>query len=149
MQRTLLLVALAGSLALACAQAPDSADYQATMLMLPEGEPDAGREAFVSLGCATCHSVAWADDLPAPLSATPGPELGLDVLQAGPGRIATSIVAPSHRVADKYRAMTEGEVSPMRDNNSVMTIRQLSDIVAFLQRQGLETRSRTGVSPGS
>ena len=38
MQRTLLLVALAASLALACTQGPDGPDYQVTMLMLPEGE---------------------------------------------------------------------------------------------------------------
>ena len=29
--------------------------------------------------------------------------------------------------------------------NSVMTVQQLADIVAFLQRQGLETRAKTGL----
>ena len=56
MQRTLLLVALAASLALACTQSPDGTEYQVTMLMLPEGQPEAGREAFVSFGCVACHA---------------------------------------------------------------------------------------------
>ena len=145
MRRTVLLVALGLTLTLACTQGSVETDHQFTMLMLPEGQPDAGREAFVSLGCAACHTVAWATDLPAPTSAVVGPELGLDVPQGGPGRLATSIVAPSHRVPAKY--MRDDGTSPMTNYNSVMTIQQLSDIVAFLQRQGLETQSKT--PPGS
>ena len=37
----------------------------------------------------------------------------------------------------------------MANFNSVMTIKQLSDIVAFLERQGLETQARGGSTPGS
>ena len=145
MRCTVLLIALGTMLALACTQGSVETDHQVTMLMLPDGDPEAGREAFISLGCAACHAVAWADDLPAPVSAVVGPELGLDVPHGGPGRLATSIVAPSHRVSTKYAVKTESgaSASPMTNFNSVMTIQQLSDIVAFLQRKGLETQSKT------
>ena len=36
----------------------------------------------------------------------------------------------------------------MSDYTSTMTVRQLSDIVAYLERQGLETQAKTGVAPG-
>jgi len=149
MQRTILLVALVAVFGLACAQSTtDSEDLRATMLLLPEGEPDAGRAAFISLGCAGCHAVAWDSELPAPLPAVRAPELGLDVAKIGPGGLATSIVAPSHKVPDKYRREGDGGVSPMRDFTGTMTIRQLTDIVAYLERQGLETQARTGAAPG-
>jgi hypothetical protein len=82
------------------------------------------------------------------VSAFPGPELGLDVAKLGPGGLATSVVAPSHQIAEKYRSPTASNISPMRDYSGVMTIRQLADIVAYLERQGLETQARTGQAPG-
>jgi len=145
MRVTILLFALCAILTSGCAQSPVDTDYHATMLLLPEGEPDAGREAFVSLGCMACHAVAWDEDLPNAGAAVMGPELGLDVSKLGPGGLATSVVAPSHKVSEKYRKMAQGEVSPMRDYTREMTIRQLADIVAYLQRQGLETQTRTGL----
>jgi mono/diheme cytochrome c family protein len=142
MQRNLLILTLGLALTLACTPGTVETDYQKTALMLPEGEADAGREVFVSLGCAACHTVSGAEDLPAPNSAKPGPELGLDAYLGDSGRLATSIVAPSHTVSAKYRDQTTDGQSPMRDFTSTMTIKQLSDLVAFLQRQGLQTQSK-------
>ncbi len=150
MQRTLLILALGAISTLGCGHvAIESDDYTATMVMLPVGDPDAGRQAFLSLGCTTCHTVAWDTELPAPVSATSGPELGLDVAKPGLGGLATSIVAPSHHVSEKYGASGDGGRSPMVDYTATMTIRQLADIVAYLERQGLVTHTRTGQSaPG-
>jgi cytochrome c2 len=149
MLRKVLLVASGAMLCLACAPSTvDTPDYRATMLMLPEGQPEAGRDAFASLGCTSCHTVAWDRDLPAPVSASPGPELGLDVAKLGPGGLASSVVAPSHQIAKKYRSPTAGNVSPMTDYSGIMTVRQLADIVAYLERQGLETQAKTGQAPG-
>jgi len=144
MGRMTLIVALGAMLALACGQGPAETKYDVTTLVLPEGRPEAGRDAFLKLGCMSCHSVAWDEGLPAPVAAVSGPELGTNVGQIDPGRIATSIVAPSHQVAEKYRGIVQGGGSPMSDYTGVMTIRQLADIVAYLQRQGLETQARTG-----
>ena len=106
MRSTIPLVVIRVLLALACTPSPVGTDYKATMLMLPEGEPEAGRDAFVSLGCAGCHTVAWDEELPDSRAASLGPELGLDVATLGPGGLATSIVAPSHSVSPKYQEMT-------------------------------------------
>ena len=144
MRRMMLLFAMGTLLTAACAPSTvETGEYKATMVMLPDGKPDAGREAFVTLGCAACHAVAWDADLPAPVHPNPGPELGLDPTKLGPGGLATSIVAPSHKVAAKYRR-GEGDLSPMADYTGLMTVRQLSDIVSYLERQGLETKARTG-----
>ena len=149
MLRRMLLLAVGATLCLACApSAVETPEYKAAVVMLPEGNPEAGRNAFVSLGCTACHAVAWDRELPAPTSAAPGPELGLDVAKLGPGSLATSIVAPSHQVAEKYRSPSGGKLSPMADFSGTMTIRQLADIVAFLERQGLETQARSGQTPG-
>ena len=142
MKRKAMLLALAPLLALACGQAADHGDYELAMLMLPEGQPEAGREAFVALGCATCHAVAWDGELPAPVSPTPGPELGVDPVQLGPGGVAASITAPAHKVPARYRK--DDGATPMPEYSQIMTIRQLADIVTYLRRQGLETQARTG-----
>ena len=149
MRSTIPLVVISALLALGCTQSPVETDYRATMLMLPEGQSETGREVFVSLGCAGCHRVAWDEELPGAAGTSFGPELGLDVARLGTGGLATSIVAPSHKVSSKYQAMTDSGASPMRDYSRELTIRQLADIVAYLERQGLETQTRTGMAtPG-
>ena len=149
MRSTIPLVVISALLALGCTQSPVETEYRTTMLMLPEGQPAAGRDAFVSLGCAGCHTVAWDEELPAAAVPSLGPELGVDFARLGPGGLATSIVAPSHKVSAKYQGMTQGGASPMRDYTREMTIRQLADIVAYLERQGLETQTKTGLAtPG-
>lgn len=144
MQRAGLLVALGLVLAVACAQQAGETGYEVRSVMLPIGQPDAGRDAFVSLNCVSCHTVAWDEDLPAPTMDPPATELGVDVTHLAPGGLASSVVAPSHRVAEKYRQPGGGDASPMPPYSETMTIQQLADIVAYLQRQGLETQANTG-----
>jgi mono/diheme cytochrome c family protein len=138
------MMALLAFLAPACGPGSGPSEepaYELAVLLLPEGEPEAGKEAFRALGCIACHAVAWEEDLPAPTSATPGPELGVDPIQLGPGGVAASITAPSHKVPAPYQR--EGG-SPMPDYTQIMTVRQLADIVTFLKRQGLETQAKSG-----
>ena len=139
-----LLVAVCAILILACSQSAVEEDFEVAAMLLPKGHPDAGREAFVSIGCVACHSVAWEMDLPAPTSAAPGPELGVDASQPTLGGLATSIIAPSHRVAEKYRDPARGDSSPMPTFVSTMTVQQLTDLVAHFERQGLRTQSKIG-----
>jgi cytochrome c2 len=104
---------------------------------LPQGDPARGREAFVALRCQSCHFVAKEGP---PLS---GPEAGTVALGGDTARVrtygdlVTSIVNPSHEVADEYLAdeHAENRVSPMASAflNSFVTVQQLVDIVAFLQ----------------
>src|SRR5688572_12389091 len=104
---------------------------------LPEGDAARGREAFVALHCQSCHFV---DKEGPPLS---GPGAGLVGLGGDTARVrtygdlVTSIVNPSHEVADEYIAdeHAENRVSPMASAflNNFVTVQQLVDIVAFLQ----------------
>jgi len=51
------------------------------------------------------------------------------------GQLATSIVNPSHRLSRRYRTdevSQEGE-SLMTSYNDVLTVTQLTDLIAFLQ----------------
>lgn len=99
---------------------------------LPDGEVDAGREAFADLGCDSCHTVAGGQAKTV-VSAHPGPQLGAKQAEYGPVRIAVSIVAPSHEVAPAYLESLDAAGSPMGDYSEAMTVRQLLDLVAYIR----------------
>ena len=112
------------------------ADYETVMLTLPRGSADAGRQTFVDLRCSSCHTVEGDSGLPAPVSDSPGPPLGPALSDRPPGSVATAIVAPSHamsiRTSPETRANVEGVLSPMGDYSDTMTVRQLVDLIAYL-----------------
>jgi mono/diheme cytochrome c family protein len=103
---------------------------------LPEGDADAGQATFVRLQCQQCHTV---DGLSLPGEAGPGREvsvaLGGDVTRIKTyGDLVTSIINPSHRIAyDPRQTLADDGVSRMRVYNDVMTVRELIDLVTFLQ----------------
>lgn len=104
---------------------------------LPDGDVERGRVAFVALGCPTCHAVPGAD-VPPPTATTVSPvTLGGEVsIVKTDGELVTSILLPSHRIAPVVAAELQklGGVSPMPPNyQDAMTVRQLVDVVAFLQ----------------
>lgn len=102
---------------------------------LPEnGDVERGRQAFVDLECYTCHTVDGVE-LPQPSGeATPVP-LGGEVTELRTdGYLVTSLIHPSHRLAPlpERDIAVDGE-SRMPDFAEAMTVRQMVDIVAFLQ----------------
>jgi mono/diheme cytochrome c family protein len=105
---------------------------------IEEGSVSAGRQAFIDHRCQQCHSVAGVD-LPA-LAGAPPPLLELggetSVVQSYSG-LVTSIINPNHVISEKYREqlLLRGELpleSPMPPQLDTMTVRQLIDLVAFL-----------------
>ena len=112
-------------------------DYESFRLTLPMGDPAAGREAFVTLRCTTCHTVADDTELATPTSDSPGPELGPNFVYQAAGDIATSVLAPSHSISIRKPARTQTRgadvLSPMADYSEAMTVRQLLDLVAYLE----------------
>lgn len=136
MRPTLLLVGLGVALAAGCVGSDRGHGYEVTMLVLPDGHAEAGREAFVGLGCTSCHQVAWEKDLPVPVAAVKAPELGETTAATSPGMLATAIIAPSHYVPAEIRKATEDHGSPMGDFTEAMTVRQLIDVVAYLKSGG-------------
>ena len=124
---------------------PGDVDYEVTTLILPEGHPEAGREAFIDLGCASCHTVEWEADLPDPATSVPAPELGRTLGLQTSGGVATSILVPSHHIPARVREKLEGDLSPMGDFTDAMTVRQLVDVVAYLRTQGSRTVARAEI----
>jgi hypothetical protein len=116
--------------------APGPAPVTVT-IRLPEGDVDAGRQAFQDLRCTTCHAVASEPDFPAPASATSGPLIDRRVAQRDVSYLITSIMMPSHAISldtsADVRARLKGTLSPMGDFSHVMTVRQLVDLHAYIR----------------
>ena len=114
----------------------DRGDREQRGIYLPEGDAANGEMHFVSLGCVSCHSVVGAE-LPESSEAAPvrvllGSRTGRVMSY---GDLVTSIVNPSHRLSARYRedkVSREGK-SLMTSYNDVLTVTQLTDLVAFLQ----------------
>jgi mono/diheme cytochrome c family protein len=101
---------------------------------LPPGDAAAGQKTFADLQCTTCHSVAGVD-LPAPTIPNPVALGGRVALPPTDGDLTTDIIMPSSHFARGYPAdqVQEGARSKMPDFTEKMTVRQLADLVAFLQ----------------
>ena len=123
---SLTLAAVVASL-LGCA----SGRHSPVGFRLPEnGDPARGKTAFVELRCHGCHRVSGEQDLPDPDQALATVTLGGDMSEIRTdGYLVTSIIHPSHRA--RASQTVEGQ-SPMPDY-SRMTVRQLIDLVAYMQ----------------
>jgi hypothetical protein len=103
---------------------------------LPDGDPVAGREAFLYMQCNQCHTIVGEDLPEIPFGDPPYVELGGQVSKVKTyGELVTAIINPSHKLADGYPedlVSEEGE-SNMYVYNSYMTVQELIDIVMFLQ----------------
>jgi mono/diheme cytochrome c family protein len=103
---------------------------------LPAGNAIAGKEAFVYMHCHECHSVA-GEELPALASSEPPfVALGGTVTRVKTyGELVTSIINPSHKLAQGYPldVVTVDGQSRMPVYNGYMTVQELIDIVAYLQ----------------
>ena len=107
-------------------------------LRLPDGDVERGKAAFLELKCNTCHTVAGTE-MPTPskdYAYVRVVVLGGEVRQVKTyGALVTSIINPSHSLAPGYpkELITKGNESAMANFNDTMTVRQLIDLVAFLQ----------------
>jgi hypothetical protein len=136
-----LFISLVALCALICVSACDQDDRRQRATYLPEGDAAKGELYFVSLGCISCHSVIGAE-LPDPVEAGPvrvllGSRTGRRMSY---GQLVTSIVNPSHRLSARYRKdeiSQQGE-SLMTSYSDVLTVTQLTDLVAFLQAHYLK-----------
>jgi len=103
---------------------------------LPDGDAQAGREAFLYMQCNQCHTIK-GEELPAiPGQEPPYVELGGMVTKIKTyGELVTSIINPSHKLAKGYEevVVSEDGESNMYVYNDHMTVKELTDIVMFLQ----------------
>jgi mono/diheme cytochrome c family protein len=101
--------------------------HSASGFRLPEdGDAARGQATFVELACNRCHTVTGVE-LPPPTSVgRPVPLGGVVHEVRTDGYLVTSIIHPSHNV--RY-----GLEPHMPNYGREMTVRQLVDLVAFLQ----------------
>ena len=114
----------------------DAGPKSARGFTLPDGDVEAGKAAFLGFRCYDCHTIKGVD---LPVAEQPGQvlvHLGGKVGRIKTyGELVTSIINPSHRLAKGYaeaNVAREGK-SNMTVYNDVMTVRELTDLVAFLQ----------------
>lgn len=103
---------------------------------LPQGKAEQGQAAFVSLECHACHSVSGLESPEIQAEIDPKVQLGGEVPRISTyGELVTSIINPSHKLARGYseEVVAEDGVSRMTNYNDVLTVQQLTDLVAFLQ----------------
>lgn len=106
-------------------------------LRLPDGDPEAGRRAFVELRCHVCHTAPGVDAKFEGTAAASVPLGGPVTRVQSYGELVTAIINPSHRIVLKVPQAPAGpgEASPMElaRLNEHLTVQQLVDLVAFLQ----------------
>lgn len=116
----------------ACVPAPTSGKG----FTLPTGNVEAGQTVFVNLKCHACHTVKGLELPEIDSELDPKVELGGKVVRISTyGELVTSIINPSHKLANGYaeeKIAAEGE-SKMKNYNDAMTVQELTDLVAFLQ----------------
>ena len=115
-----------------CAKDPTSGSG----FRLPDGDAVKGKEVFLYMQCNQCHTIAGMELPAVPLADPPYVELGGDVTRVKTyGELVTSIINPSHELADGYakELVSENGESNMYVYNSHMTVQELIDLVAFLQ----------------
>lgn len=115
----------------------DSGRRSAAGFRLPDdGSVERGKAAFVALECSKCHRVAGVD-LPSPTVTPSVPVVlgGAVTREPTDGSLVASIINPSHVIQGYPRervARPDGK-SRMPEYTDNITVRQLADIVAFLQ----------------
>lgn len=123
---------------LAATTACESGRYSAAGFRLPaDGNLGRGKAAFQAHRCHSCHRIAGSD-LPEPTVQPAVPvALGGEVAKRlSDGYLVTSIVYPSYRLAPGPREqITAGGRSRMPSYEDEMNVRELNDIVTFLQAQ--------------
>jgi hypothetical protein len=106
---------------------------------IEQGNIEAGRQAFLDHQCHQCHSVAGIRLPPLAGANPPILELGGETSSIKSyAELMTSIINPNHAISQRYRDRLALDAtvplnSPMpMPHIDTMTVRQLIDIVAFL-----------------
>ncbi len=105
---------------------------------LPAGDAEAGKEAFRKMECSNCHTVPGAEFPVARTSGRIGPPLVPAYSKLPREFLAEAILNPHKYMSGTlvhYRGLEEVS-SEMRDYSSIMSVRELLDIVEFLKHLG-------------
>jgi sulfur-oxidizing protein SoxX len=114
----------------------DSGPKSSKGFTLPDGDTAQGKVEFLAFRCFDCHSVAGVELPGQGESEQTLVALGGEVSRIKTyGELVTSVINPSHRLAKGFvpKGTAEEGKSTMTTYNDAMTVRQLIDLVAFLQ----------------
>ena len=110
--------------------------HSSTGFSLPgDGDVQRGQVAFVEKGCYTCHEVSGVETpKPTVQPAVPVVLGGSVTWHVTDGYLTTSIINPSYALARYPKAqITENNQSRMPHYVANVSVRELTDLVAFLQ----------------
>ncbi len=101
---------------------------------VPAGSPTAGREAFVTLRCHSCHTVTGESFPPVqPSERSAAPDLaGMGTFHPA-AYLLESILHPNAVVVTGPGYVGSDGLSIMPDYSDLLTVRQLLDLVAYVQ----------------
>lgn len=101
---------------------------------LAEGDAVAGRAAFMELRCYMCHNVSLpCDDFP---ESKPGVGRNLRVIFAGlPKEYAAQCLMNVHTIVPDPCFDTQTAASATGPTQHQLTVKELTDLVAFLKKQ--------------
>lgn len=118
----------------AIAQSEEYAFDADQMIFLPVGSARHGEKAFERLKCFTCHKVPGSS-FPDPINPDLAPSLGALQASYPAGWIAQQVLLTMHAPENGgARDFWEDDpVSVMGDFSYVMTVRELTDIVAYIK----------------
>ncbi len=111
---------------------------------LPVGDAEAGKTAFRKMECYNCHTVPGGEFPAARTSGGVGPDLVPAYSKLPREFLAEAIINPHRYMSgtlEHYRGL-EKVSSEMRDYSSIMSVRELLDIVEFLKQL-----DHTGATP--
>jgi mono/diheme cytochrome c family protein len=133
--RLLAAFALAAAVA-ACMTTAPPPPPPASELVLPPGDVERGRQAFLELECDACHEVRDGG-FPKPTIYPPMPFVLGDRWETPPSEawLVTSLVNPSHEILPGHVVLFHGTgtVYRMKDYSRTMIVEQMTDLVAFLR----------------
>ena len=107
-----------------------------------DGDIERGKAAFVALGCNSCHEVSGVD-LPRPTMQPPVPVVlgGTVYAKITDAYLVTSIINPSFELAPYPKSgITVDGKSRMPHDTEALNVRQLTDVVAFIQSRYIVQR---------
>ena len=132
-RRALLLPFIFAALTMASCEKTESIGFS-----LPKGDINSGKAAFVKFQCAACHTLGGPEDLRQGIDTVMTLPLGGETSRIHSyGELVTSVINPSHVLSKSFpsaEVSVDGN-SKMRSYNDVMTVRELVDLVTFLQSQ--------------
>ncbi|MGB1263594.1 MAG: cytochrome C [Cognaticolwellia sp.] len=103
---------------------------------LPKGNADSGKLVFLKYKCLACHTLQGIDDTRIKKHPDISVPLGGEKTQVVTyAQLVTSIINPSHKLANPYSPMSKNPdgTSKMKIFNDEMTVTELINLVSFLQ----------------